>query len=334
MVTQHRRAAPRMIAVAGGKGGVGKSTIAANLALAIGRLGLRVVVVDADLGAANLHTMFGVLHPTVTLADFLDHRVETLDEMLVSVATTVALVPGTSRPGSANANNGQKLRLLRAIARLDADCVLVDVGAGTSFTVVDVVAASDLKLFVLTPQLPSLHNAYALLKACVHRVVRKLSSDETERGLIDAALANEGKARTIPQLLSVLRPLDSSLADRIVDTLGRFGVGMVGNLLGSDAEAATLARMSALINDHLLVHAPLVAAIRRAPALAGGLKAGAGTIISRKDDSFASFSLLARTLVDADLAELRGEQRTTTKGTMPIWIQRELQHEAASDGEK
>jgi len=324
--------APRMIAVAGGKGGVGKTTIAANLALAIGRLGYRVAIVDADLGAANVHTMFGVLHPQTTIADFLDHRADSLNDVLVPVSTTtttIRLVAGTSRPGSANISSGQKLRLLRAIARLDVDCVLIDVGAGTSFNVVDLVAAADLKLFVVTPQLPSLHNAYALLKACVHRAVRKLSDDETEQGLIDSALANEGKARTIPQLLDVLRPLNPALADKIVDTLWRFGARLIGNQISSANEGASLDKISQLIKDQLQIRAPLTTTIQRTQALAGSLKPGAGMLVERHDPGYDAFRQLASSVMDADLAQLRGQTRTTS-GTMPIWIQRELQDLAAA----
>jgi flagellar biosynthesis protein FlhG len=320
-----KKAVPRIIAIAGGKGGVGKSTIAANLALAIGRLGHRVIVVDADLGAANLHTMFGALHPQKTLADFFDQRVDALEPLVTSVAPTVGLVPGTSRPGSANLAGIQRLRLLRAIGHLDADVAIVDVGAGTSFNVVDAVAAADHKLFVITPSLPSLHNAYALMKACVHRVVRKLSHDETEQNLIDAALGAETKARTIPQLLGVLRPLDATLADRIVDTLLRFGVGMVGNLVGNDGDVAALGRMSPLIYDHLLVHAPLVSTVRRTGALAGGLRAGAGALATNTDESWATFGRLAASICGTDLARLRGEERTARAHTMPLWIQRQVE---------
>lgn len=318
-----------MIAVAGGKGGVGKTTVSANLALAIGRLGYKVAVVDADLGAANLHSMFGVLHPQTTIADFLDHRADDLNDVLTPVANTVKIVAGTSRPGSANINNAQKLRLLRAFARLEADCVVVDVGAGTSFNVVDMVAAADLKLFVLTPQLPSVNNAYALLKACVHRAVRKLSSDETEQNLIDAALANEGKARTIPQLLDVLRPMNGKLVDKVNDTLGRFGARLVGNQVGTPDESQSLERMSKLIDDQLQIKAQLVTSIKRSSTLAGSLRPGAGTLVERHDPNFNSFHLLARSLIDADLSQLRGQTRTTS-GTMPIWIQRELQSVAVA----
>src|SRR5262245_6679731 len=276
MVELPKRAATRIIAVGGGKGGVGKSTIAANLALAFGRLGHRVALVDCDLGAANLHTMLGVVNPAAGLADFLDHRVETLDELKAPVILpTLSLIAGTSRPGAANLTKHDKLRLLHAIARTDADCVVVDVGAGASFNVVDFVAVADHKLLVMTPQLPSLHNAYALLKACVHRVVRRLALDDIQQRLIDSALGHDTRARTIAQLLEVLRPLDPVVTERIADTLARFGVCLVANQVESSSDAGALARMSPLIHDHLRLHAPLVATIRRTAALSGGLRAGA-----------------------------------------------------------
>jgi flagellar biosynthesis protein FlhG len=321
MVAPRKKPVPRIVAVAGGKGGVGKSTVAANLALAIGRLGHRVALVDADLGAANLHTMLGALHPARSLSDFLDHNIETLDEARLTVAPNVDLIPGASRPGSANLPSAQKLRLIRAIARLDAECIIVDVGAGTSYTVVDLLGSADLKLLVVAPQLPSLHNAYALLKACVHRVIRKLSADETQISLIDAALAAETRARTVTQLLAVLRPMDASLADMIEDTLSRFGAALVGNQLNTDAEVGALTRMSPLISDHLRVAAPVLAAVRRSNSLAGGLRAGANTLAGANDESFASFRALARAVVDADIGRLRGEDRQ--QQTMPLWVSRE-----------
>jgi flagellar biosynthesis protein FlhG len=313
-----RYTAPRIIAVAGGKGGVGKSTIAVNLALAIGRLGHSVSIVDADLGAANLHTMFGVLHPPSCIADFLDHKVETLDEVAVEIAPLVHLIPGTSRPGVANVMGVEKLRLIRAMQKLETDVVIVDIGAGTASSVIDMLAMADQKLIVMTPQLTSLHNAYALLKACVHRAVRKISTDELQQSLIDSALAGETKARTIPQLLNVLRPMDDAFATRVAGMLSRFGVALVGNQVTTDHETNAITKMSSLILDHLQISAPLLAAVRRTNALAGSLKAGTGTIAGRTDDSRAAFNQLARALVEIDLVQLRDAYRTATQ---PISIQ-------------
>jgi len=321
---------PRLIAVAGGKGGVGKSTVAVNLALALARLGHRVTLVDADLGAANLHTMLGMVKIERSLADFLDQRVDTLDELKLPVLLpTLTLVSGTSRPGAANLDKPDKLRLLAAIARIDADCVVIDVGAGSAYHVVDLVAAADHKLLVMTPQLPSLHNAYALLKACVHRVVRGLAVDDVEQQLVDSALGHETKARTIGQLVAVLRPLDVALTDRIAETLLHFGVGLVANLIETAADAGALSRMSPLIHDHLMIHAPMLATIPRSALLAGGLHAGARTLAGAETNG-AVFRKLAQKLLQCDLDQLRGVERTQHQSTQPLWVQLE----AAADGRR
>jgi flagellar biosynthesis protein FlhG len=328
MAARPKSAVPRIIAVGGGKGGVGKSTVALNLAAALARLGHRVTLVDVDLGGANLHTMLGVVSPTSNLGDFLDHKVETLDALKTPVLVpTLFLVSGSSRPGAANLGKRDKLRLMSAIAHLDTDCVVLDVGAGSSFNVVDFVAAADHKLLILTPHLPSLHNGYALLKACVHRVVRRLALDDVQQRLVDAALGHDTRARTISQLLEVLRPLDAVLADRIADTLARFGVAIVANQVETAADAAALARMSPLIHDHLQLHAPLVATVRRSAALAGGLRAGTATVAG-SDDTAAAFRKLAQAVLRTDLEQLRGIERTVAQHTQPLWVQRDA---AAAD---
>jgi flagellar biosynthesis protein FlhG len=327
-----KRRAPRIIAIGGGKGGVGKTTVSANLALAIGRAGHRVAIIDADLGAANLHTALNVTRPAHTVGDFIDGVVDDLESTMTQVTPTVQLSAGTSRPGSANLGAAQKLRLLRAIGKLEAEVVIIDVGAGTSYTVVDLFAAADHKLMVVCPQLTSLHNAYALLKAVVHRVVRKHANDETHKDLIDAALAHESKTRSIPQLLGVLRPMDHGVADAIVDTLTRFGVALVGNQLSTPQEADALRRMTPMIHDRLLIHAPLIAGIKRSQSLAGSLTAGVGTIATRaNDEAMLAFRQLADSILSTDLAQLRGEARTTQQKTMPLWIQRGLETDAARE---
>jgi flagellar biosynthesis protein FlhG len=326
-----KRPAPLAITVAGGKGGVGKSTVAANLALVLGRLGKRVVVVDADFGAANLHTMFGILHPNQGIAELLDEKAETLDELAITLSVpTVSLVAGTSRPGAANLTQNERLRLLRGIAKLRADVVIIDVGAGTSYNVVDMLIASDVKLFVLTPQLPSLHNAYALLKACVHRLVRRLAAGETERMLIDSALGKEGKSRSVAELVDVLGNFDPKLAVRIRDRLAHLGAAIIGNQVRSNADHGVFQRMSQMIEDHLQISAPVAMTVPASAALAGSLKAGTGTIAGDSDPAFHAFRELARSLLDVDLDALRGTEPEASKGTIPIWIQRDCDPEAAA----
>nr|HEX4316720.1 P-loop NTPase [Kofleriaceae bacterium] len=297
-----RRDTPRIVAIAGGKGGVGKSTIAANLALAMARSGRRVLLVDADFGAPNLHTILGVLNPARTLGELLDGRVDTLDALALPCGGGgCRFVPGMSRPGSANLESDDIARVVEAVRTADAEVVVVDVGAGASFQVLDLILAADHKLIVMTPQLTSLHNAYAMLKACVHRAVHQLTADDdTQQALVDAALGAEHKARTMVQLIEVLRPMGGDIAERISATLRGFGVGLIGNQIGNPQDAAILDRIGTMIRDHLAIRAPVLTAVPVAPTLAGGLRTR-----SAIDDTLPPFRRLVAAVFDVQVDALR-----------------------------
>ena len=126
---------PRIWAIGGGKGGVGKSVIAANLAVAVAQSGARVALVDADLGGANLHTLLGISTPQRNLADFVARRVASLDRVMTPTSTeNLWLVSGArALLEMANPNFGQKGKILRHICALDVDHVFLDLGAGSAF---------------------------------------------------------------------------------------------------------------------------------------------------------------------------------------------------------
>jgi flagellar biosynthesis protein FlhG len=127
---------PKIVAVGGGKGGVGKSTVSILLAFWFARMGKQTILVDADLGGANLHTFMGIKNPPRTLNDFVTKRYDTLEEICIDTELeNLRLIGGASDILSlANIHVSQKAKLIQNLARLNADYVVLDLGAGTPTT--------------------------------------------------------------------------------------------------------------------------------------------------------------------------------------------------------
>jgi len=120
---------PIIVSIASGKGGVGKSVVASNLGLLLARHGKRVVLVDLDIGGANLHILFGQIQPSKSISDFISRKIESLDEVAQEVewGSGLRLIPGTGQTlATANLPYAKKQRLMRHIKNLDADIVLLD----------------------------------------------------------------------------------------------------------------------------------------------------------------------------------------------------------------
>jgi flagellar biosynthesis protein FlhG len=162
---QWQRAHVPTIAIASGKGGVGKSNLAANLAVALGENGARVLLVDADLAQANLDLLLGV-HPRFDLQHVLSGEKQP-EDIVIKAAKGVRLVPASSGvPELAELDDYRRECLLRALGSLetDTDLVLLDLASGVSSTVTAFCHAADEVIIVTTPEMPAFSDAYALIK--------------------------------------------------------------------------------------------------------------------------------------------------------------------------
>ncbi len=159
------RRVARVITVTSGKGGVGKSSISVNLAIALSRLGNRVVILDADFGLANVEVMLGI-RPQYNLADLM-FRGKGLSDIITEGPENIGFISGGSGIQElANLTRDQIVFLIQKLVELDerADIIIVDTGAGISDSVLEFVAASSEVLLVATPEPTSITDAYALLK--------------------------------------------------------------------------------------------------------------------------------------------------------------------------
>jgi flagellar biosynthesis protein FlhG len=154
----------KVIAVTGGKGGVGKTSIAVNLATALAARKRRVVVLDGDLGLANVEVLLG-LTPRFNLAHVLDGTRE-LSEIMVRAEQGFSIVPASSGVGRlANLSDAEHLGLVRAFSTLTGfDTLIVDTPAGISSAVTQLSQASQHVLVVVTDEPASLTDSYALIK--------------------------------------------------------------------------------------------------------------------------------------------------------------------------
>ena len=164
----------RIWAIGGGKGGTGKSFVAASLGLHLASLDREVVLVDADLGAPNLHTLLGLKAGHPDLGDFLSNRVPTLEQAAVETPFShLRLVKGTENIlFVANINHFKKLRLLRHLRQVAAPTVILDLGTGSSFNTLDFFLSANPGIVVATPEPTAIENTYLFLKSCIMRVLK------------------------------------------------------------------------------------------------------------------------------------------------------------------
>ena len=165
-----------IFAVGGGKGGSGKSFISANLGVMLAKQGKKVVLIDLDLGAPNLHTMIGIGNLKTGLNNFLNKSVRDLS--LTAVPTRIpSLYIISSLRCSLEVGNlfyPQKQKIIRAISRLPADYVVLDLGSGTTYNTLDFFLASHQGLSVFTPEPTSIQNTVQFIKAVYLRKLKHI----------------------------------------------------------------------------------------------------------------------------------------------------------------
>jgi flagellar biosynthesis protein FlhG len=243
----------RIIPVASGKGGVGKSLMSANLAVAFAQAGQRVVLADLDLGASNLHLVLGHHSPKAGLGTFLNDTKTEFGSVITDTDTRgLRFIPGdTEIPGTANLRPAQLKALVRNFLALkdETDILILDLGAGTHQSILDFFLLSGQGIVVTAPAVTAVLNAYVFIKNTVFRLMFTVfgKGSAAKNYLEQARKDGSGPQKLyIPKLLPEIKKIDPVSYDMFMDRIAHFHPRLIMNLIDDpkDADVAMKIRRS------------------------------------------------------------------------------------------
>ncbi len=256
----------QLIPIASGKGGVGKTLVASNLAIALAQSGKRVVLVDLDLGGSNVHLVLGVQVVAQSIGSFLGTKGQDFASLVQDGGVeNLGFIPGDAEiPGLANLNAAQKRMLIRRLTGLEVDYVVIDLGAGTGQNTLDFFLTASNGIIVTAPTPTATVNAYLFLKNVVFRLLQssmvKKSAGET---FVKNLFKNRSSLQRIymPEIAHELARVDPESAARFRAAIERFRPRVIMNMLEDPKDAETINRLRRSCRQYLdleLVHLGII----------------------------------------------------------------------------
>ncbi|MCR5436809.1 MAG: P-loop NTPase [Treponema sp.] len=245
----------QIIPIASGKGGVGKSLLSANLAITLGQQGKRVVLVDLDLGASNLHLVIGQHPGTASLGSWFTEKTQFKDIIQPTDYQNVSFIAGDSQiPDLTQLKYAQKIKLIRNLKNIDCDYLILDLGAGTHQFILDMFLLSPQGIVVSAPAVTATLNGYLFLKNAVFRLLYTTFKRNTPgRTLLDNLKKNSTSMQKlyIPQLVQALEQVDSETTELFKSRMQQFRPRLVMNMIDSPSDAEKAQRIKTSCNQYL-----------------------------------------------------------------------------------
>ena len=292
----------------GGKGGVGKTFLAANLAASLARAGARVVAVDTDVEGANLHTWLGVASPRASLADFVSGRVSDPLELVVETrVANLGLIAAThGNLAASQPEPSRRIELLQRLRRLPCDFVFVDCGAGAHPATIDYFLVGDEGVLVLHPEPTSLENAYSFLRAAFYRRMQLVMQKHDVRERVREAM-DQRNARGIQTPLDLLREveaMDPEEGRRFARSMRSFRPRIVVNEVESAEEVKLGFSVRSVCKKFFGIEADYIGYVNRDPAVREAVRARRPLVELRpKSDAAIYVDRIARKLAEAARSE-------------------------------
>lgn len=247
---------PQIISIGGGKGGIGKSFLSANICVRLATLGFKVSVVDLDLGAANLHTCLGVPTPQKGISDFIHGNVSTLEETGISCCLPNLTLYGGGQEfwQQIKPQSSQKIKLISKLQELDADYVFLDLGAGTHIHTLDFFIFSHGGILVVAPEPTSIENAYVFMKSVLYRKIQSICKafeieEEVETELLKKISNPKNSETPFAQIINFAQK-HREVGKQIKDMIEATNIGIIMNQVRTKEDRDLGESMSIICNKY------------------------------------------------------------------------------------
>ncbi|MBN2652932.1 MAG: AAA family ATPase [Spirochaetales bacterium] len=246
----------RIIPIASGKGGVGKSLLAVNMSIALGQAGFSVVLVDLDLGASNAHTILGIRSVTTGIGHYLQNKDSDINDFIIDTEySNLRLLPGEAEiPGLANIKFFEKRKILKDLKGIKADFVIIDLGAGTNMNTLDLFLASSEGVIVTTPSLTATLNAYLFLKNIVFRLISTSFGQKSPATAYLEHLQKDGNSLQrlyVPRLLEILKAKDPKGYEKFDKRFKVFCPRLVFNMIDDPKDSFKAQKLRVSCREYL-----------------------------------------------------------------------------------
>jgi flagellar biosynthesis protein FlhG len=225
-----------IIAVGGAKGGVGKSALAANLAVGLALLGQQVVLADLDLGGADVHLYLGVKSLPKTWNDLLDKKVNSIEDIITPTAFEgLKLIGGdSSKLGSDNLPYSQKRKIMRHLREIEGDYLILDLGGNTSYNALDFFLFADHKIVISGTEPASILDSYSFVKVAFYRFLERFFSEHNSLKELGQKIKDgsweQSKELSLEHIFNEVRQRDESAYNKIRKQHDQFRVSLVVNM--------------------------------------------------------------------------------------------------------
>lgn len=230
-----------IIAISSGKGGVGKSTISANLSVSLALSKKEVILIDASFGISNQHAMFGIKSPRLTLNDFISRKKNNLSEVLIDTGiNNLKLVSGAGDSlVMANMSTAFKRKLINNIQILDSDYVILDIGPSINFNTIDFFTFADSSIIVTTPEVTAVTNTYSYIRSIIFKnLEHTFRGNEKIIELINIAkdAQNRKQIKTIKDIRNNVEKIDKTVLSIFDRTIIKFQPLLVINMIRNNRD--------------------------------------------------------------------------------------------------